>query len=108
MLTQRARMLWSHNPTPDASSVDVFDYFISFPSLHIALPLIAIWFLHGYKWIARVYLSIYVLLLIPAIVFLEWHYVIDIAGGFVIALLAIWVSHLLSSPIPADAPALAC
>lgn len=107
MLTQRARMLWAHNPTPAASRVDVFDYFISFPSLHIALPLIAIWFLRRYKWIARVYLSIYALLLIPAIVFLEWHYVVDIVGGCVVALLAIWVSRLLSPPIPADAPALA-
>jgi hypothetical protein len=105
MLTQRVRMLWAHKPPSQASRVDVFDYFISFPSLHIALPLIAIWFLRGYKWIARVYLTIYALLLVPAVVFLEWHYVVDVLGGCVVALLAIWVSLRVSPPDPIDATA---
>jgi hypothetical protein len=107
ILTQRVRMLWAHSPRGNGLPVDVFDYFISFPSLHVALPLIAIWFLRGYKWIAGVYLAIYVLLLIPALVFLEWHYVVDIWGGCLVALLAIWVSQRVSPPVLAEAPALA-
>ncbi len=64
------------------------DYYIAFPSMHIAQPLIALWFLRRWKRIAFVLLA-YDLVLIGAILLLEWHYLVDLIGGILIAVLAI-------------------
>jgi PAP2 superfamily len=66
------------------------DYFIGFPSLHIALPTIGWFFVRPWKRIARI-VATYNVLLVFAILILEWHYVIDIAGGIAIALPAMAV-----------------
>lgn len=89
-LTRTALALWSHD-LDSVANVSVHDYFISFPSLHIALPLIALWFLRPYRRLCAVYLLVYSTLLVPAVIFLEWHYLIDVLGGVNVAMLAIWL-----------------
>jgi PAP2 superfamily len=79
-----SRGLWDHKLLRRIST----DYYIAFPCMHIVQPLIAIWFLRRWKRIVIV-LAAYDVLLIAAIVLLEWHYLIDIVGGVLVAAVAI-------------------
>jgi hypothetical protein len=67
------------------------DYFIAFPCLHITQPLIVLWFLWRWRRIRFLLIGLD-LLLLPAILLLEWHYVVDLAGGVAVAILAIWIA----------------
>lgn len=78
--------LWSHRPIAFIST----DYYIAFPCMHIAQPLIVMWFLRSSRRMVWA-LIIYDLLLIPAIVLLEWHYVVDLLGGVMVAAAAITI-----------------
>jgi PAP2 superfamily len=73
------------------SQVDT-DYFIAFPCLHIAQPLIVLWFLRRWKRITIV-LLLYDLILLPSILLLEWHYFVDVIGGLIVAAIAIWLNR---------------
>jgi PAP2 superfamily len=64
------------------------DYFIGFPSMHIAHPVVGWFFLRPWKRIARIIMT-YNVLLVFAILALEWHYAIDIVGGILVAILAV-------------------
>lgn len=66
------------------------DYFIAFPCMHITQPLIVLWFLWRWRRIRLLLIGLDMLLL-PAILLLEWHYVVDLAGGVAVAILAIWI-----------------
>lgn len=86
---QFARILDSfrlHHSIPMISS----DYFIAFPCLHIAQPLIVLWYLRDWKRVALV-LGLYDLVLIPSIVLLQQHYVVDLIGGVGVAALAVFM-----------------
>jgi hypothetical protein len=83
-MAQKAQLLATNR---SLSQVDT-DYFVAFPCLHIAQPLIVAWFLRKWKRIV-VFLLAYDALLIPAILLLEWHYLVDIVGGVAVAALAI-------------------
>lgn len=72
------------------SQVDT-DYFVGFPCLHIAQPLIVLWFLRPWKRIV-IFLVAYDILLVPAILLLEWHYVVDLIAGVAVAWIAIWLN----------------
>ena len=89
-------MLWAHNITSAVIAVNPEDYYISLPSLHVALPIIAIWFVRPWKRIALIMLGIYVLLLLPSVLLLEWHYLVDFFAGFATAFLAIWLAEKIS------------
>src|SRR5262245_647198 len=91
-ILSKAKLLRDHNLLPDVRTVNAADYYIGFPCMHIALPLIALWFLRKWKRIALVLLCLDALLLI-SIILLEWHYVIDIPGGVAVAALAIWIGN---------------
>jgi PAP2 superfamily len=69
------------------------DYNIAFPCMHIALAVIAWWFCREWKRIARL-LFVYNLALIPSILLLEWHYVVDVIGGIAVAFLAIAITRI--------------
>jgi hypothetical protein len=72
--------LWAGRGLPSIG----LDYYIAFPSLHIALPMLTAWFLR--PWRRLVYsLLAFQLLLVAAIYLLEWHYVVDLLGGALIA-----------------------
>lgn len=95
-LASRAHTLWTHNLAPGVIDIVSQDYFISFPSLHVALPIIGLWFIRPWKFIAYVLLAGYVFLMLPAILLLEWHYLVDFLGGFAAASLAIWITEQIS------------
>jgi len=65
-------------------------YYVAFPSLHMAQPLIAAWFLRKWDRVSIIVFG-YCILLAPAIVILQWHYVVDIIGGLAVAALAVWL-----------------
>lgn len=90
-LGAEVRMLWAHTIPPGTPTV--LGYFISFPCMHIALAIICIWFLRPWKWICRMVLAWDALILFPAIILLEWHYMIDMVGGVATAFLAIWIAE---------------
>lgn len=96
-LVSRAHALWTHNITPGVLSVVSEDYYISFPSLHVALPIIAIWFVRPWKKLYYLLLIAYVFLMLPSVLLLEWHYIVDFFGGFCAASLAIWVTEYVST-----------
>ena len=63
-------------------------YYIAFPSLHIALPVIAMWFLRDWRVMFRLLLA-YNLVICAAILILEWHYAVDLPGGIAVGALAL-------------------
>jgi hypothetical protein len=79
-----AQALWNHERLRRIS----FDYYIAFPCMHIVQPLIVMWFLRPWKRMTVV-LAAYNVLLVAAIVLLEWHYVVDVLAGIGVAVLAI-------------------
>jgi len=83
-----ARARWNHDPLNRIS----FDYYIAFPCMHIAQPLIVMWFLRPWRRIIA-FLAVYNTVLLITIIFLEWHYIVDILGGLVVAAAAIAVSE---------------
>jgi hypothetical protein len=86
-LIRDALVLWNHIPIHRIST----DYFIAFPCMHIAQPLIVMWFLRRWKRIVLA-LGAYDALLIVAILLLEWHYLVDIFAGVLVAGVAIAIN----------------
>jgi hypothetical protein len=66
-------------------------YYVAFPSLHVAQPVIAAWFLRRWSRVCMI-VGAYCVLLVPAILILQWHYVIDIIGGLFVAAIAVWLA----------------
>ncbi len=64
------------------------EYYVSFPCMHIAQPLIAMWFLRKWKRIFRLLVLVNSILAF-AIVILEWHYFVDLLGGALVAIVSI-------------------
>jgi hypothetical protein len=79
-----SQALWNHLRIHQIST----DYYIAFPCMHIAQPLVVMWFLRPWKRMVAA-LAAYDLLLLGAIVLLEWHYLVDILGGVLVAGVAI-------------------
>jgi hypothetical protein len=79
-----ALSLWNHQRLSRIS----FDYYIAFPCMHIVQPIIVMWFLRFWKRM-MVALAAYNVVLVVAIVLLEWHYVVDVLAGVAVAGLAI-------------------
>jgi hypothetical protein len=69
------------------------DYFIAFPCMHIAQPLVVMWFLRRWKRITCA-LILYDVILVPAILLLEWHYLADLIGGILVAGAAIGLASI--------------
>jgi len=94
LLTQKvillkAQFLSRHQlAIPEIVHVNLMDYYIGFPSMHITMPLVAIWFLRRWRRMALL-LAVFDLFLVVAIVLLEWHYFLDLVGGAAVAVAAI-------------------
>lgn len=99
-LADEAQMLWSHTHLQGVPTI--VGYYIGFPCMHIALAIICIWFLRPWKWLCRIVLAWDAIVLAPAIVLLNWHYMTDMAGGVATAFLAIWLSGRVSRKKKAD------
>jgi PAP2 superfamily protein len=67
------------------------DYFIAFPCMHIAQPLVVLWSCRRWRRIAVVLIA-YDLMLLPAILFLEWHYLVDVIAGVAVAMAAVAIT----------------
>lgn len=80
----KARLLWTHRLVPIIDT----DYYIGFPCMHIAQPMIALWFLRKWKRIVVALVS-YDIFLVASILLLEQHYFVDLLGGALVAALAI-------------------
>ena len=89
-IVAKAKLLAAHILIPETASVKVLDYYIGFPCMHIALPIIAIWSLRQWPRIAAV-LATFDVLLAFSIVLLEWHYLVDLLAGVAVAALALWL-----------------
>jgi PAP2 superfamily len=63
-------------------------YFAAFPCMHLVQPLIALAFLRPWRRIAATFLAFNVIL-IPCILLLEQHYVVDLIGAVPLAILAV-------------------
>jgi hypothetical protein len=86
-LIAHALARWRHEPLARIST----DYYIGLPCMHIAQPLIVMWFLRRWRGMA-IALAVYDLFLIAAVILLEWHYVIDIIAGVFVAAAAIAIT----------------
>ena len=86
-LIEHALARWHHEPLARISA----DYFIALPCMHIVQPLIVLWFMRRWRRIALV-LAAYDAVLLAAILLLEWHYVIDILVGVLVAACAILIA----------------
>jgi hypothetical protein len=85
----KAQLLSQHQlAIPEIIQVNLMDYYIGFPSMHITMPLVAIWFLRRWRRLVLL-LAVVDLFLVMAIVMLEWHYFLDLAGGVAVAATAI-------------------
>jgi len=80
----KPRLLFSRAGIP---SIDT-DYYISLPCLHIALPLIMLWFVRNWRRMFAV-LLVYDAILFISIILLEQHYLIDLIAGMIAAAVAI-------------------
>lgn len=70
--------------------------FHCFPSLHVALSAIFLYFIFKYLKPALVFYAPFVLSLWFSTLYLRWHYVIDVIAGFALAVFSIWfVSKLI-------------
>jgi hypothetical protein len=87
-LIAHALALWNHVPISRIST----DYFIAFPCMHVTQPLIVLWFLRRWKRMVII-LAAYDVLLVASILLLEWHYVVDLIGGVVVAGIAIAIAE---------------
>lgn len=96
----RAQLLWKHAALPGGIQVQLADYYIGFPCMHVAMPAIALWFLRRWRRMAALLLA-FDLLIILGIVLLEWHYFLDILGGVGAAAVAIALN-----PAPKEASCL--
>lgn len=93
-LVRQAHALAAHQY---ASGVGT-DYYIGFPCMHIANPLIVLWFLRKRKRIAAL-LIMYDVVLVAAIILLQWHFFSDLVGGVLVAALSIFLTAR-SGPTP--------
>lgn len=91
-IVMKARLLGAHSRVPEVETVNLADYYIGFPSMHIAMPLIAIWFLRKWRRMALILLAFDVVMVV-SIIALEWHYFVDLFGGGLIAVVAIAVTR---------------
>ncbi len=60
------------------------------PSFHLAQPLIAAWYLRRWRRASWIVFG-YCMLLVPAIVTLRWHYIVDLLGGLAVTAIAVWI-----------------
>jgi hypothetical protein len=87
--------LWQQKPVRTVP----MGFYIAFPCMHIAQPLIVLWFLRQWKRMVAALVT-YDLLLIAAIILLEWHYFADLLGGVAVAITAILLTARISQIKP--------
>jgi PAP2 superfamily len=97
VLIYRVHVFLAHQNVPSIGT----DYYIGIPCMHIADPLIVLWFLRKEKKIAALLIA-YDVVLIAAILLLQWHFFSGLLGGFLVAGLAIYLTERSKSAPVAD------
>jgi hypothetical protein len=93
-LLEKAASLWAGHGV----GVIGLDYYIAFPSMHIAIPMIVAIFLRRWKRIFYTVLACDALI-VATVILLEWHYILDVIGGLAVAaVVTVLVPPRLSSP----------
>lgn len=98
VMIAKAKLLLQHSTIPAVQTVNMGDYFIGFPCLHVALPLIVLWSLRKWRNMAFTLIALD-LFLIPSIVILEWHYLVDLLAGVLVAVIAIAIQREPTQPL---------
>lgn len=83
-----AGLVWRHVPVPELARVQSAEYYIGFPSMHVAMSAIASWFMRRSR-VRLAALIVFNACLLAGIILLECHYLLDILGGAVVAAIAI-------------------
>ncbi len=83
-MLEQGELLWNHADMLPIRG----NYFIGFPCMHIVQPLIAVHFMRHRPRLCR-FLIAYTLILVIAILALDWHYLVDVIGGVPLAWLAL-------------------
>ena len=87
-LLEKAASLWAGHGV----GVVGLDYYIAFPSMHVAIPAIVAVFLRRWRRVFYTLLAVDVLIL-ATVILLEWHYVLDVVGGVALAALVTVLVH---------------
>jgi len=67
-------------------------YYIAFPCMHLVQPIIMLWYLREWKRLVAI-LVVFDAALIPCILLLEQHYLVDLVGGVIVAIVAILMTR---------------
>jgi PAP2 superfamily len=79
-LLEKAASLWAGHGVGAIG----LDYYIAFPSMHIAILTIVAVFLRRWKRVFYTLMAVDTLIFV-SVILLEWHYVLDVVGGFALA-----------------------
>jgi PAP2 superfamily len=82
ILSEKTASLWAGH----GIRVIGLDYYIAFPSMHIAIVTIVAVFLRRWKRVFYTLLACDALIL-ATVILLEWHYILDLVGGLAVAAL---------------------
>lgn len=85
----KARLLFAHKFHQTLGT----DYFIAFPCMHIAMPVISLWFLRQWRR-AVIFAAGFDVLVTAAILLQEQHFFVDLLAGAVVAAIAIFMVAL--------------
>lgn len=85
----KARLLFAHKLHQPIGT----DYFIALPCMHIAMPVISLWFLRQWKRLL-VFVATFDVLVVAAILLQEQHFFVDLIGGVMVAAIAIAIVAL--------------
>lgn len=88
VLIDRTHAFLAHHNVPSIGT----DYYIGIPCMHIAEPLIVLWFLRKQKKIAALLIA-YDVVLVGAILLHQWHFFSGLLGGFLVAGVAIYLTE---------------
>ncbi|HKO12436.1 MAG TPA: phosphatase PAP2 family protein [Acidobacteriaceae bacterium] len=91
-LREQLRSRQHHLPVPLST-----EYYVSFPCMHLAQPLIALWFLRRWRRIVWFLIPIDILIAAATVLF-EWHYAVDLFGGVIVAAAAIALMERFGKP----------
>ncbi len=80
VLSEKVAALWAGH----GIGVIGLDYYIAFPSMHIAIPAIVAVFLRRWRRVFYALLAVDAMI-VATVILLEWHYVLDVIGGLVLA-----------------------
>ena len=86
------------------------DYIIStgrvshdcFPSVHVGIPLLVVFYLRGYRPKMLIPAVLYLALMCCATIYLRYHYVVDVLAAFVYVPVAYWLNDFLLAHWPGE------